>query len=153
MEDDVEKLAFSAIVIASILKKKRKKVNKSRKKRSEWVKSYLQRREQSGLYTNLVNELRSEEPELFKNYLRMTKESFDHVLSLVKADLTKETTNMREPISPGLKLAVTIRFLATGASYDDLSCQYRVHKSTICRFIPEVCEVLYERLKNDYLKV
>ena len=60
---------------------------------------------------------------------------------------------MREPISPEINLVMTIRFLATGSSYMDLACQYRVHKSTISKFIPEVCDALYEGLHEEYMKV
>ena len=76
-----------------------------------------------GLYNNLVLELRLEEELPYSNYLRMTRGNFDTLLSLVKVDI-KETTNMRELISPEIKLVITIRFLATGSSYIDLARQY-----------------------------
>ena len=38
---------------------------------------------------------------------------------------------LRESISPEIKLALTIRFLASGNSYQGLSMCFRVHKSTI----------------------
>ena len=83
----------------------------------------------------------------------MTVENFDELLSFIRADITKENTNMREAIPPEVKLAITIRFLATGNYYQDISCNYRVHKSTICKFIPTVCEASYRRLKDKFLKV
>ena len=60
---------------------------------------------------------------------------------------------MREPIPPEIKLAVTIRFLATGTTFEDFSIGFRVHKSTIGKFVPEVCEAIYRRMKNDYFQV
>ena len=56
--------------------------------------------------------------------------NFDHILSLIREDISK-TSTMRDPIPPEIKLAITIRYLTTGSSFDDLSCQCRVHKSTI----------------------
>ena len=72
---------------------------------------------------------------------------------MIRNDITKKDTPMREPIPPEIKLAVTIRFLATGTTFEDLSMCFRVHKSTIGKFVPEVCEAIYRRLKNDYFQV
>lgn len=82
----------------------------------------------------------------------MKPEHFDHLLLLVKEDITKKTI-MRHSISPETKLVITIQYLATDSTYDDLACRYRVRKTTIGRFIPEVCDAVYENLKEEYLKV
>ena len=83
----------------------------------------------------------------------MTPENFHEILVLIRDDITKKDTPMREPIPPEIKLAVTIRFLATGTTFDNLSMCFRVHKSTIGKFVPEVCEAIYRRLKIDYFQV
>ena len=49
---------------------------------------------------------------------------------------------MRELIRVGIKLAVTLRFLANGNSYKSLQYSFRVETSTICKFIPEVCKAI-----------
>ena len=43
---------------------------------------------------------------------------------------------MRIPISPEEKLALTLRFLATGESYESLMYQFRIHRRTIGKFVP-----------------
>ncbi len=53
-------------------------------------------------------------------------------------------------ISAEEKLAVTLRYLATGESYESLQNQFRIHKSTICKFLPDVCEAIYSTLKEEY---
>ena len=78
---------------------------------------------------------------------------FDEILHIVKEDITKYSTQLREPIPAEVKLAITIRFLATGQSYQELSTCFRVHKSTIVKFVPEVCDAIYGKLKVYYLKV
>ena len=60
---------------------------------------------------------------------------------------------MRDALSPSIKLAATIRLLATGASYTDLQHLFRIHKSTLARIIPEVCSAIYENLKDQYMQV
>lgn len=58
---------------------------------------------------------------------------------------------MRKPIDPEVKLAITLRFLATGESYESLMYQFRVHSSTIAKFIPVVCQQIYDILKDEFL--
>ncbi|XP_065062943.1 uncharacterized protein LOC135689586 [Rhopilema esculentum] len=60
---------------------------------------------------------------------------------------------MRQPISAEEKLAVTLRFLATGETYQSLKYQFRIHNSTISLFVPKVCQVIYDVLKDDYFSV
>ena len=57
----------------------------------------------------------------------MTPEVFDDLLNLVGGDIMKKNTNMRDAIPANVKLAATIRYLATGDSYSDLQYQFRVH--------------------------
>lgn len=67
--------------------------------------------------------------------------------------ITKQTTIMRRPIDPEVKLAITLRFLATGESFESLMYQFRVHSSTIAKFIPEVCTKIYEVFKERFMRL
>lgn len=58
---------------------------------------------------------------------------------------------MREPIPTGERLAVTLRFLATGESFTSLQYQFRISSSTLSIVIPEVCQAIYRVLKDDFL--
>ena len=60
---------------------------------------------------------------------------------------------MRQPIAADEKLVVTLRFLAAGESYESLMYQFRIHRTTIGRFIPQVSRAIYAALKDEYLKV
>ena len=60
---------------------------------------------------------------------------------------------MRKTITAEERLAVTLRFLATGNTYSDLAFQFRMHQSTISGIIPEVCQAIYQCLKSEYLRV
>ena len=83
----------------------------------------------------------------------MTSENFEEIFQLIKDDIRKENTKMREPIPPRLKLAATIRFLSTGESYKSLQFQFRIHNSTLNLFGSEVCQAIFNRLKEKYMKV
>ena len=77
---------------------------------------------------------------------------FKELIELTGPSITKETTNMRLPIAPDEKLAVTLRFLATGESYESLQYQFRIHCTTIGRFVPLVCKAIYCCLKENISK-
>ena len=66
--------------------------------------------------------------------------------------LARQATNYRAPISVGEKLALTIRYLATGESYTSLSCQFRVGRSTISKFLPEVCRAIQDEFTRQYFR-
>jgi len=55
----------------------------------------------------------------------------------------------RTPLSPALKMAVTLRYLATGISYRALSYSFRVAHNTISLFIPEVCQAIVEEYQPE----
>lgn len=60
---------------------------------------------------------------------------------------------MRKCIPPIQRLSLTLRYLATGESYRSLSFTTRVPACTLSRIIPETVRVIYELLKDEYLKV
>ena len=55
----------------------------------------------------------------------------------------------RRPLEPGLKLVITLRFLATGDSFRSLSYSFRVAHNTIALFVPEVCTAIYEEYRGE----
>ena len=63
--DELEKVKIAtASIIISLYCDDDKK---PRKRRSEWAKPWLQRRESHGFYVQLLSELRLEEPSIYKN--------------------------------------------------------------------------------------
>lgn len=72
---------------------------------------------------------------------------------MVSPLIKKEDTIMRNAISPGERLAVTLRFLATGDSFMSLQYLFRIPQSTISRIIPDVCDAIYKVLMPEFMKV
>ena len=94
---------------------------KRRKRRGRlWRKPWVACHDEQGAYNNLVKEL-----ELYgclHDYLRITKSQFLDIVQRVTPILQRKNTNFRAVITPGERVAVTLRFLATGAYadfYDD----------------------------------
>lgn len=59
---------------------------------------------------------------------------------------------MRAALPAKLKLEVALRYLATGDSYKTLQYMYRVGRSSISEFIPEVFQAIFEALQ-EYIEV
>ena len=76
-------------------------------KRRKWSKDWFLKRETYG-HVNLLQELRVNEPEDFRNFLRMDAPSFDELLGLVEPLIRKEDTVMRPSISPSFGFLSTI---------------------------------------------
>lgn len=96
--------------------------------------------------------MREEDLEGYKNHVRLPPEKFDELLYKIKHNIQKKNTHMRNAIPARTKLEITLRYLATGDSYISLEALYRVGKSTISQFIPEVCAEIGAALK-DFMKV
>lgn len=90
-----------------------RKSDRRPKPRTQWVRNFLKTRNTEGAYTLLSPRLISDKCH-FRNYFRMSQETFQYLLSLVGPHITQMNTIMRESISPHERLAVTLRFLATG---------------------------------------
>ncbi|XP_071115879.1 uncharacterized protein [Haliotis cracherodii] len=144
-DDDILEIATVALLVDC---------SQVRTKRSCWVRPWIAtRRGQFGAYSALLAELEAEDTKAFSNFLRMNKSSFTDLLDRVSPLIAKRDTPMRDAIPPGEKLAITLRYLATGDSYKSLEYLYRIPSNTICGFIHHVCQAIYDSLKDDYLKV
>ncbi|XP_016657859.1 uncharacterized protein LOC107883044 [Acyrthosiphon pisum] len=80
-------------------------------------------------------------------YFRMGMKQFDQLLSIIKKDIEKKELNLRESITAEERLAVCLRFLATGNSFRSLAFNYRMGRSTISNIVEEVCEALWKNLQ------
>ena len=121
-----------------------------RRPRSVWVKPWIQRRMLFGQYDTLMQELMRESKGDFKRYMRMTPEMFRELLDRVGPRITKDRAR-RPALEAGLKLAITIRFLATGSCYKNMAFNFRVGSNTISLFIPEVCDAIVAEYGRDSL--
>jgi 3'-phosphoadenosine 5'-phosphosulfate sulfotransferase len=73
------------------------KAKKKRKPRKHWVKHLLSTRLHKGLFHSLYDDLRQDDEQFF-NYFRMSKKSFDELLSVLEEDISGRNTVMRRYI-------------------------------------------------------
>ena len=124
---------------------------RQRRVRRIWTREWLTRRELHGDYDHLLQELNREDPKGHRNFLRIYPDLFAEMVERLTPALKKQDTRMRKPHSVGLKLAVTLRHLATGSEYPQLSFSFRISKSAVCKFIPDVCQAIYDTYKPDVM--
>lgn len=98
---------------------------------------------------NQLAELLAEASGEFDNFLRMSSEDFEFLLTKISPLIEKQNTTCRESIPPKIRLAVTLRFLATGDSYRSLHYLFKISSQIISKIVPEVCLALNEILKDS----
>ena len=113
---------------------------KGKRKRAIWTKDWLLKREQLG-YTHLLRELLPY-PEDVHTFLRMDENSYLELLDLVRPRIEKQSTVLRSLIDPHQRLMATLRYLATGASYQDLKFSTRISAQALSNIIPETCNAI-----------
>ena len=84
--------------------------------------------------------------------LRMNPERFELLLSLAKDKILKENEKFRTSISPRERLVLAIRFLATQILQRSLTFAFRIGKTTVSNILTEICEAIYNSLKDTYLR-
>ena len=102
------RVAMAAVIVMRM----RRERNKRRPRR--WVLPHIEKHEQQGCYANLVKEIRANDIESFANFSRVYPDVFDKILQLITPAIQRCDTFFRKCISPGERLGITLRFLATG---------------------------------------
>ena len=139
------------IGIAYLIRNRRRR-RAPRARRQIWVKQWILRRPEYGQYENLLQELNREDINGYKNFLRVPPELFLELCERVGPHIEKRDTFWRKSIPVGLRIAVTLRFLATSNSYKSLQYAFRVAHNTISLIIPETCQAICEVFAREVMK-
>jgi hypothetical protein len=99
-----------------------------------------------------MRDLEPNEDVPFKNFTRMSKTNFYTLLGMVEPMITRPNIRFRESVPAEMKLANTLRYLATGDSFTSLMYLFRVPKHFISSMLPGVLKAIIESLQ-DYVKV
>ena len=83
--------------------------------------SWLKKREELGYFTNILRKLQLEDTEGFKKMVRIDFKHFNEILNLIAPDITpQEIIGENKVISAAERLTVTLKFLATGETFQSL---------------------------------
>ncbi|XP_020297219.1 protein ALP1-like [Pseudomyrmex gracilis] len=134
------KAAIAAVI--HHLKYKYKKRNYTKK--TCWVAPIFEDRKENSFYFTSVPKLKLENFR-FHNYFRMNATQLEELLEIIGTRLQKQNV-VWESISPPERLALTLRYLASGDSMTSMSYQYLVGVTTVSNIIQETCAVIWELL-------
>ena len=140
----INKRRVAAAAIVLLLQRKRKK-------RRWWIRPAFVRRMEFSEFSNLLPHLEKEDPEMYFKYLRMQPQRFEHLLSILQENLQK--FSFREPISAKERLVITLVYLATGCSQQELAFRFSRGRSTISNILSETCDALWNILSPLYLRL
>ena len=95
-----------------------------KRNRKVYMRQWISRREERGVFHQLIRELEVGDVVAYKEFFRMTKEQFCF-------------NAVRATIQPDERLAVTPRYLTTGETYHSLQYSFRISRQTISSIVSE----------------
>ena len=125
----------------------RRRIRPRRWYRRPWI----EQRPDFGHFEKFLPHCRETDPESYKYFVRLDPDLFEEMLARIEHRIKKTHTNLKKPLEPGLKLAVTLRFLATGEAYKSLATAFRIGANSISIFVPEVCEAIIQEYMDEWL--
>lgn len=122
-----------------------REIQRKRKQRKKfWMKDWYKKRGTHSFQFTLLRELADggdyNHLQDHKRFMRIDEELFKEILQKIGPRIHKQTTNMRQPISPAERLSITLRYIATGS----LGVEYgfRVSHSSLMKIIPETLQAI-----------
>ncbi|XP_011862589.1 PREDICTED: uncharacterized protein LOC105559121 [Vollenhovia emeryi] len=95
--------------------------------------------------------MKEHDHEEFYEFTRMWPHKFEQLVELVSPFLLNAQNCIRKPLPTGLRVTLTLSYLAHGNAVRTQSWDYRVGRSTVYKIIPEVCEAIWNALHPTYL--
>ena len=132
---------------------RRRLLQRRRRDRGWWIRPWLTptRRVEFGHYSKLMQELKVEDENAFVNCVRMPPHLFDELLNRISPVIQRRDTRLRPALDAGLKLALTLRHLATGDCYHTLQYDFRCGYSSVVSTVQEVCQAIVQELKDEVM--
>ena len=91
------------------------------------TRNWIRRRGSHGYFNNIIQELKIEDGTGFRNMFRMTESDFDKILQHIGKQISPEVKPHGTcPILAEERLALTLRYLATGETFRSLELQFRI---------------------------
>lgn len=112
MESD--KHAATCAILSTVLTIRKRRRRRKDREVLVWMHDWLKKRSSFGANNCLISEFRASDHSQFNNFMRMNAETFDALHNLIAPIITKKDMNFRLSVPASDRLAVTLRFLATG---------------------------------------
>jgi hypothetical protein len=122
-----------------------------RRARRWWVRPWLAMRVDYGWYDTLITQLEEQDPQEYKKMMRVEPEMFNELVERLDGRLRRPDTNCRKAISPGMKVAITLRYVACGCDYSPLMYGFYVSSNAMCAIVRDVCQALIDEFHAEVL--
>ena len=117
-----------------------------------WIRNWILERQLIGHYEVLIDQPLNADVYGHRNFVRLSPELFRELVERGGPVIQKEKTRFREPLLAGLKVVITLRYLAEWDSYKTLMYGFRVVFSIISLFVPDMCKANYQLYREEQLK-
>lgn len=104
-----------------------------------------------GQFVLLMDHLRVHDAASFKNMTRLTPDKFFAVCDRLEPRIKKQHTFFREPLEPALRLAVALRYYASGDKYISLEYNWLVAHNTVGKIVNEVSEAIIAEYADEVI--
>ena len=153
-EEELVMLAAAAVAVDNHTKRVKRLQDAIRqpKARSVWTREWILERPYYGQYEKLVCSLKTDDVAAFSNFLRIDPDLWHEFLERVGPRIERSNTVMREALTPGHRLAITLRYMATGDSYMSLQYGFRVAHNTISGIVFDTCSAICEEYMEEVMK-
>ena len=119
------------------------------RQRRWWVRRWISLRPEEGAYGNLMMLLRNEDVVAFRNFTRLSPQMFLDLVEKLTPRPLKEDTWYRDTLEIGLKVAITLRHLATGDNYKSLMYPFYVPQNIISILVRDVCQTILDEYGDE----
>ena len=147
------KILFNILICVMICRQKRTHLNpgpvptlqppsqpkEKTKATKPWVMPWILQRQEKGCYSSVLPDLIHTDIPGYQNFVRLPPAFYDLIKEHIHHCFKKSVTSFRKPSEVGLKLAITLRHLATEQNSNSLQYHWLVDRTTICKFVPQVC--------------
>ena len=126
-----------------------------KRKRTVYVKAWrnMANRLECSIYFKVFKLLEQTDPMSFMLYMRLSPSFFKEILARLSPRLERKHRTGFEPLPPGFKFAICLRYLSSGESYNDLSVHWCVSKSSVHNIIVEVCSAIIDEFMDEQLHI
>jgi hypothetical protein len=140
--------AACLVIIIACVSEQNNKTRKRKRIQRIWMKKWMKKRSDFS-NENLLRELEMSSPLDYKKYLSMYRVTFGELLEMVTPFIEKQDTIMKDSISPKQRLFATLRFLASGLTFEDLKFETAIAAQTLGKTVIETCEGIITVLKSN----
>ncbi|XP_047525133.1 protein ALP1-like [Pieris napi] len=122
---------------------------RQRKSRKYWIHPYIERNINCRVFV-AAQELQHDDKK-FLSFYRMSKETYLHLVTLLKPAIHQLNTKFRECVSAEERIMITLRYLGSGCTFVSLGLYFARGDNTICKVIAEMTVIIWEILNGDYM--